>query len=321
MATITGVRVADLIKSGTEKRLTNTINYLLSTTNELVTSGLAVQGTETAALMAGGPRKGSLPFLAPLDSTQVNVSTDDITEDGDVGKMTADEFSVLRQDLNYGWGYADLTRMITQFDVRGGIGAGIAQYWNDVTKARAISALKGALAAGGADLTSGVNTADIGLAAIVKAAATADVYADRFDILIVSPVTKAKLQMADQNQFVPASKTDIGLDTYAGKYKVVVSNAFGDGVSVLARSGALAYAVGTVPYEIAEEVERLANKGKGGGAEILHSRRSMVAHPQGFNYGGTVAPAKADLEDASKWSLAVPAVQVPFRKIVHKAAY
>jgi len=315
---ITNTKILDLVPN--EKILGQTINALMAEKHELITSGLAARSPEVDAVASGGPRKASIPFLNPLSTDKVNVSTDDLTVAGDVGKITADEFDVLRHDLNYSWATADLTRMVTQYNAEGGISAGVAAYWNGIVSKIAALSLKGALASA-AGLTYGDGEDEFSLALVAFAAATAGLYADQFDTLIVSPLRKAKLIAGNESAFVSKSDTKATFDTWADK-KLIVSNVFGDDTTILARSGALAVGYGTVA--VPTEIERVANGGAGGGGDILHSRVSPVVHPQGFHYKGGVAPAitpatgTSPLGNAASWELAVPLPMIGFRAIKHK---
>ncbi|MDD1452645.1 hypothetical protein NHF48_019710 [Sphingomonas sp. H160509] len=273
-------------------------------------------GAEGALLMQGGARKGSLTYINPLNTDEVNVSTD-TDVDGKTGRITADEYSCVRHDLNYGWKYFDLTRMITLYDARGGIEAGIGEYWDVIGKKLGLASIKGALAAANASgLTVGDADEVFGRDLIIDATATADEFADNFDILITSSKNVAKLKK-DRANFAPG-ETGIALPTYAGM-RVVVSNMFGEDTSVIARSGALAFHVGTVPFEVPVEVQRDAAKGTGGGREILWSRRSFVVHPQGFNYVGAVALAPDAMATGSNWTMEIAPKFVGFRAIKHAA--
>lgn len=315
---ITNTTIADLVPN--EKVLGATVDALLAAKNPLITSGLAVVAPEFNNVANGGPRKSSVPFLNPLDPSNYNISSDAIGTEGNVGKMTAGEFSVLRHDLNYGFGTADLARMVTLYDAKGGIQAGLAAYWNGVFQRRAAASLLGIKAAVSA-LTVGAGDAALSIDLMIDATVDAGLYADQFDILIVSPLTKGKLQKLEKNSYVPASQTGIGFDTYAG-FKIIVDTSFGDTTSVIARSGALAFGMGTPAGMIPYEVERVANGGNGAGADILHTRKSAVLHPQGFNYNSSnVAPTEAatsgNLAHSGSWTLAVDRKMVGFRFISH----
>lgn len=332
----TNTKITDLVPS--EKVLSGLVNLILAQKNELVTSGLAARGPEVDAVASGGPRKSSLPYLNPLATDAVNVSTDDMSVEGSVGKLTGDEYTVLRNDLNYAWATADLTRLVTQYDAKGGIQAGIADYWNAIFQKYAYASIAGVKAAvdaaiaagvaGGASadvvarglematLKAGVIGTDLSMATIYNSIATSGEYADMFDTLIVSPTQYAKWQGAEANSFVPASKTETGFANYQG-FKLIRSKAFGLNTTVACRMGGLAFGTGTVDNAL--EIERKANAGNGAGGDILHSRQSFVVHPQGTNYLGSVAPTDTQLASAANWDVAVPIEQFGFRFITHKA--
>lgn len=303
--------ISDLVPS--EKVLGATIDLLMKDANELVTSGVAASGPEVEAVAGGGPRKASIPYLDPLATDEVNIGSDNITTEGQFGKLTGDEFTVLRHDLNYGWSATDLARMVTKYDAKLGIAGGIVQYWNGIYQKLATSSLKGVQAVN-VNLTYGDGSKALDGALIVDATATAEMFMDQFDTLIVSPTTKAKLRKL--SSYVTAGETNLQFDTFGG-YKLITSMAFGNTTSVVCRSGALAFGEGTPAGMVPTEVERRANSGNGQGGDILHSRRSVVLHPQGFNWTGAVGANYAALETTANWSLEVPVEQVGFRFISH----
>jgi len=309
-----GTTIASLVPS--EKLLANRVDLITRTQNLLVTSGLAVAaGYEGDALMRGGPRLGYLSYVNPLDADEVNVSTD-TDVDGKTGRITGSEYSAVRHDLNYGWKYFDLTRMLTLYDVKGGIEAGISEYWDKWGQKLGFYSIKGALASASASLVGGDATKAFTRDMIIDAQATAEEYADDFDIMLTSAKNHAKLKK-DRTNYVPGNN-DTALPDYAGM-KVVVTSMFGDDQTIIAKRGALAFHVGTVPFETPIEVSRDAQKGTGGGREILWSRRSFVVHPQGFGYVGAAGLAPDQMALANKWSLKIDPKFVGFRSIKHLA--
>ncbi|WP_343546577.1 hypothetical protein [Sphingobium yanoikuyae] len=330
---IVGTTIADLVPS--EKAMASRVDLLLPAKNPLINSGLAVGGPEVdAVLPETGSRKQGLAFIEPLDTTKVNISTDDITQDGESGKLTADEFSVIRHEQNFAWGYADLARMITAYGIEGGISAGISQYWNTRFQKTAVASIKGVLAhieaviAAGTTgtptaeqvakkdeylkLIAGANNTAFSMTNVFKAAATAEEYADMFDTAIVHPNQYAKWQSEESSSFLTPAQTGSQFASYRG-FKLIKDTSFGEQMTVFARTGGIAF--GARGNEI--ENERLANKGNGGGANLLHSRQGFVCHIQGTNYAGATAPTLDTLALAATWNLAVPAAQFGFRFIKH----
>ena len=324
---ITGTKISDLVPS--EKILGNLINLELGETNALINSRVAATGSpEIDAVASGGPRIASIPFLNPLDTTEYNVSSDDITEDGSVGKLTADEYNAVRRDLNYGWGYADLTRMATQFSASAGIVSGLAQYWSTIYNKNAVLTINAAIDAavdpenaGESLLTYNAGAVNFDHEVLIDGAAyNSEEYADQFDTVILNP---AQLVMAKKinngNAFVPADAQNRTLANFYG-FNVIVSRDVEAGSAILCRPGALAFGEGTPAAMVAIEIERLANKGNGGGAEILHSRRSLVLHPQGFGYKGPVRPLEADIANPANWEAKVAVERIGFRKVTFTGA-
>jgi hypothetical protein len=307
---IVNTKITDLVKD--EKALDVAVNLILPAKNELVNSGLTVRGPEVDAVAGGGPRKASLQYLNPLGTDEVNVSTDNILDEGNIGSMSADEYMVLRHDLNYGWGFTDLTRMVTQYDAEGGIRAGIAQYWATQYMKVLTSTLKGIKGVVGETAVTGA----FDMGAIYDEAAKTGMLQDQFNVMMVSPALYAKLQGQEQNGFIPASKTNTRIAEFQG-FNVLRTATLTADELVLGRTGAISFGEGVPAGLLTTEIERRANAANGGGADILHSRRSFVVHPQGFSYKGNI-PTKGtnvftNLEAKASWELEVPIEQVGFR--------
>ncbi len=304
-----------------EKVLGDTVDVLLKDTNRLVNSNLAATAPAVDAVANGGSRKASLKFIKALPTDIVNIGNDDINDDGEVIGTGAGEYMAIRHDLNIGIGFTDLAAAVTRWDGKGGAPAMLADYWATIYDKIAASTINGALKVNtGLTYTgaAGVPVYD----ALMLAGATAGVHADEFDTLIVDPITYAQMRIDNKNGFVPASQTVSRFDEWAG-FKLLKSKTF-TGATIMARSGALAFGVGLpVPF-IATEYERLGNKGNGQGADILHSRRSIVCQPQGFSYEGPIAPTvlkngavNPQLETAANWKMIVDDIeQIGFRKVV-----
>lgn len=306
----------------TEKVLGETVNVLLKDNNTLLTSGLAVTSPVVDAVAGGGSRVASLAYINPYPTDSVNISNDDINKDGDVIGTTAGTFMALRSDLNEGFGFTDMQAAITKWSGKGEAPAMIADYWNGVYTKMGVSSIVGALKVSTSLTYTAAACVPLYNAAML-AGATAGTHADDFDILIVHPVDYANMRIDNKIPFIPGSQTESRFDEWGG-FKLVKSKAFPAGTAVMARTGALAFGTGLpVPF-IETEYERLANRGNGGGADILHSRRSVVVQPQGFSWKGGVAPTVLKngstapaLETAANWELILSDIeQIGFRKIV-----
>lgn len=302
--------------AGSERKMEVRVNAIREASNELVQSGLTASSAEVTALASGGPRKVSLDYKKPLNADAFNVSNDDINDEGDVGKMEGGSYSAMRMDLNYAWGTTDLTQIVTQYGRQGDIYEGIAGYQNAVSKSLLASGLVGVKAklASNTAITKAVTT-DFDMAVVFDQIATAEEWSTLFNILIVSHGRYAKFQSENGGGFVAASDTKTRFDEYKGFVLLKSNKVVTDNDVIVARTGALAYGEGTAQQ--AFEVERKANGGNGGGADILHSRFSRVIHPQGMDFKGTIptsqAQVKSVLEAAASWDKVAPDAQFGFR--------
>lgn len=310
----TQTRIADLVAN--PGVLSNVVTQAFRAKNSLITSGVAVGGPEVDNLMTGGSQQQGLNFINKVDTSTFNYSSDDYDEKGAVGKITAGSYMALRHDVNWGWAYTDLVRMITKYDIRGGLVSAIPMYWSEVAENMAVASIKGILAKV-PTLTSGVTTADFNLDAAIDAAATLDDPRAQ-KTWFISRKTLAKLQKLNKNAFVTASETDLDFDQFA-RNNLIMTEAFGDDTMVIAQEGALAFGAGLVPGEVGMEIARDANAGNGGGGEILRTRLSVVVAPQGFSYTGPVKPGVSGLATAANWNQVADTPLIGFRAIKFKA--
>jgi len=315
---ITNTTIAGL--AGSERKLEVKVNAIREESNELVQSGLTTTSEEVQALANGGPRKVSLDYVKPLSADVFNVSNDDINDEGDVGKQEGGTFSAMRLDLNYAIGTTDLTQIVTQYGKQGDIASGFAGYQNAVSKSLLSSSLVGVRAALAANtaITKVVET-DWDMAVIYDIIATGEEWSSLFNGMIVSHGRYAKLQAANTG-FVAKSDVNTRFAQYQG-FNLLKSNILTDDDAILFRTGALGYGEGTAQQ--AFEVERKANGGNGGGADIIHTRFSRVIHPLGMDYKGAIpvsqAEVKAKLEAAASWTKVAPDAQFGFRFVTFGA--
>ncbi len=307
-------RIADLVPN--PGVLSNVVTKTFRANNALVSSGVATTGPEVDLLMTGGSFIQGLNFINKVDSSTFNYSSDDFDEKGAVGKISAAGYMAVRHDINWGWAYTDLVRLVTKYDVKGGLVSAIPLYWSEVAENLAVASIKGALAKA-TSLVSGVTTADFSLDTVIDAAATMDDPRAKKTIML-SRKTLAKLQKLNKNAYVPAAETNLGFASFAG-YGLLMTEAFGDDTIVVAQDGALAFGSGLVTGTIGMEVKRDSDAGNGGGGEILRTRQSMVVAPQGFSYIGAAKPGLTGLATAANWNMVADIKDVGFRAIKFKA--
>lgn len=306
-------RIEDLV--GTDAgALSNLVTKSFAVNNSLVTSGVAVTGPEADILMQGGSAIQKMNHLNKVDTSVFNYSSDNFDEKGATGKITASPYFALRHDMNWGWTYTDLLKIITKFDVKTrALPNAIPLFWSEVAENLAIASMKGALGAeAGLTIGDGTDAFDVDL--LIDAAATLQNPQSNKSIYC-SRKTLAKMQKQNKNAYVPAAETNLGFATFAD-HRLVITEAFGDGEAVTAEDGAFAFSAGLVPGEIGMEYDRDPNAGNGGGGEILRTRMSMVVAPQGFSYVGEEKPGVAGLALNTNWLLAAEDIKdVGFRSV------
>lgn len=297
--------------------LSNVVLAKYRTKNSLITSGVAVTGPEVDILMQGGSQIQGLNFINKVDTSAFNYSSDDFDVKGPTGNIAATPYMALRHDLNFGWAYTDLVKIITKYDVQGGISAAIPMYWSEVGERLAVASMKGAIAKTAA-LSVGANTDAWALNNVIDACATMDDPQSN-KTLFVSRKTLAKMQKMNANAYVPTAETNLGFASFAG-YNLIVTESFGDNLTVIAQDGALAFGAGLVPGTVGMEICRDGNAGNGGGGSILRARLSVVVAPQGFSYVGAAKPGETALATAANWVQTVTDnALIGFRAVKHAA--
>lgn len=313
--------ISDIV--GTNPRLVGQlVANRIGVTNALLNSGVAIGGPEVDAVAGGGSVNATLPYMKPLNAGDYNVSNDDFTVKGTSYKAEAAAFMVARHAINKPFTYTDLVRQITGYDARGGIVGLLSDGWNATFQSVIVNSLIGALDGETAlEIGDGSDAFSINLVSEAKAAA-GDL-GSVMRTLLVSHATRSKMEIeVASGQFAAANNTSIFFDTWRG-YKVVAMSGLAADESILCADGSIAFAQVSPTGEQTLELARDPLAGNGAGGEILVSRRSFVAHPQGFNYvpqaGEATAVNTKLMNAAGRWNKALPDADIPFRVIKHLA--
>lgn len=318
---ITNTQITDLIASYTERELGQLIAKFARDRSKLMKSGLAVSSNEVDKLRTGNVT-GSITHINPLALTNYNVGSQDITQMGDVGKLSATTYVAQRHILNAAVGSADLVKMSTGFNDELTIEELFAEQQAGIDQAIAVASLKGVIAVAGAGVKYTLASGSEGYnAGVIKATASAEEFATQFNVAFVSSTVLAALRTASLvgnsgNNFVYARESGDGYDYWNG-IRLIPTQAFGADM-VLARAGLFAYASGEdVDADKGFEVERVANGGRGQGGTIYHNRWSSVLHPQGFSFKGTagIATPETHLATAGAWTKIASDAEIAFRVI------
>lgn len=316
-------RISDLVSN--PGVLANLVTQNFRYNNSLIASGVAVTGPEVDLLMTGGSQIQRLNYINKVDTSKYNHSSDDYDAKGETGKITATPYDALRQDLNWGWTATDLLKIITKYDANGHAITAIPKYWSEVLENIATASMLGCLR-DDADLIIGDDNDAFDVDAWIDAAAGFDDPRAQLTAFVTRK-SFAKLKKLQRNDFVPPSLANFNIAQFEG-VNIIVTEAFGPNMTVLATAGSLAFGAGQVPGQIAGETKRDSDAGNGGGGEVYRTRLSMVAAPQGFSYTGAVKPNLEDIGDTNyatsltnplNWTKKASDDLVGFRGIMHAA--
>jgi hypothetical protein len=130
-------------------------------------------------------------------------------------------------------------------------------------------------------------------------------------VIIMHSIVRKQLELDEPNNFIPASATNIGFDTYLGM--VIIED---DGITVN-QDGASdtgkysTFLFGSDVFQYADykgwetlEWDRDITSGNGTGSDFLVSRSRFLCHPQGFDLLDSTnydLPSDADYATAGNW--------------------
>ena len=291
------------------------INQATVEKNNLVSSGVITTNALYSQRAAAEGQLTTIPFFNPLADDEADLASDDFTDVVGVGQITMGEMAVIRHLRSKTYGAMDVASTISGNDVVGAIADRFGDYWStDLTK-HAMAILTG-IAALNTGITAGDGTGVLDVPLLVDAAQTHGDAKDKFKTLVVHSAVHAVMQKSEGNAFVPASKTGIGFDTYAG-YKLVINdrmpNSAGVYTSALLADGA--FAMGRAVPKKAVEFTREALVGGGSGADVITTRSQYILAPAGHKFVGDLAklsPSNAEQASASDWERKFEVKNLPF---------
>lgn len=225
-----------------------------------------------------------------------------------------------------GWGILNLTNGTTGARAVNAVLGNLGGYWGrDLDKA-AMAVLRGSVSANlagtalaGETLVNDI-TSETGDAAVFNK----DLFYDTLALLgdaskdATHFVAHSDLihyfRKTEDNDFVPASKTDIKMDTYKGKIVVetdtMVGDAAGEYLATFIRPGEAIYGRGnylTATGEPALATTKDELAGNGGGSTTIVSREQYCVGMNSFSFNGTAVagahPTNAELADPDNWSV------------------
>ena len=288
-------------------------------------SGIVTRSPVLDAIASGSQGTAEISYWQDLNADEApNISNDDPSDLGEVGKATQTSMRARVLYLNKGYGVADLTAELANSEPQQHIRNRFGTYWQRQWQRYVLGAARGVIAsniandAGDMIVDSG---ATITANAFQDAAFTAGDAADQFSAIGVHSVVMNQMVKQDLIEYLRDSAGKIILATYLGKPVFMDDSlTYGAGryLSVFFGQGAFGYGEGSPKVPV--EVDRNPAGGNGGGAEVLWERKTYILQPAGFSWKGSEAqnlsPTAAQYATAANWERVFDRKQVPFAAVI-----
>ncbi len=308
-------------------------------------SGILVQNNDMSQLLASPSNTFTIPWWVDLDaSIESNYSNDVYTDIATPLSVATSSMQARAAYLNEGWAAMNLVKNITNQDPLEYVGSRLLSYWQRVAQRRTIATAIGLyndnVAGNGGDMVVDAG-GQISAAAIIRARSTMGDYGgDSLGVIAMHSAVHAELQILNLIDFTPIADQIPEFGRYQGM-RVVVDDGMpviaGAGevpskyLSIIFRPGAIGYAEQQPAGEDGLEYVREPERGNGGGAETLWTRRNFVIHPLGYAFtsatitgnGTETRPASAswsDLALATNWTRKLDRKQVPIAFVLSSVA-
>ena len=306
-------------------------------------SGILTNNNDMSTLLASPTNTFTIPWWVDLDaSIESNYSNDVYTDIAVPLSVTSASMQARAAYLNEGWNAMSLVKNITKQDPLEFVANRLTSYWQRVAQRRAIATVIGVyndnVASNGGDMVVDAG-GTISAASIIRAKATMGDYTGQLgglSVIVMHSAVHTELQILNLIDFTPLADQIPEFGRFQGM-RVVVDDSMpviGTGadakyLSVIFGPGALGYAEQQPDNDIryVEEEER----GNGGGAETLWTRRNFVIHPLGYSFLSatitgtptTTRPVSANWSDlalATNWERKFSRKQVPLAFVTSTVA-
>lgn len=295
--------------------------------NVFLRSGVMVPSEVLSSMASVGGRIGELPFHAPLTAGEPDYASDDPTEFATPDKITTKKQIYRLASMHKSWSTMNLSRELALMDPLGAITTKIGGWWSTALQNRVLASARGILADNIAndssdmvvdisnDSANAVADAErISAEAVLNAKQTMGDHAGALTTIAMHSTLYTRLQLQNLIDYIPTARAEVRIPTYLD-YMVVVD----DGMPVITGVNRLkfitmlfaggAFDNGSGRLTIPSEIERIANAGNGGGQDVIHTRRSEIIHPYGFQFTSSSVAAEsatlAELLTAANWDRVV----------------
>jgi len=296
-------------------------------------SGILTTNSDMTQLLASPSNTFTIPWWVDLDaSIESNYSNDVYTDIAVPLSVTSAFMQARAAYLNEGWNAMSLVKNITKQDPLEFVAGRLLSYWQKVAQRRAIATVVGIyndnVAANDGDMVVDAGGI-ISAASIIRAKATMGDYSGQLgglSVIAMHSAVQTELQILNLIDFTPLADQIPEFGRFQGMRVVVddsmpvIAGTPNKYLSVIFGPGAIGYAEQQPENDLGYQVEE--ERGNGGGAETLWTRRNFVVHPLGFSFDGvtitgtptTTRPISANWSDlalAANWTRKFDRKQVP----------
>jgi hypothetical protein len=301
---------------------------LTTVKSAFVQSGVLAGNPLFDQFLAGGGVTFNMPFWNDLADTEANVSKDTVADViggtlsvGDsvpLAISTGKEIAI-RMSRNQSWSAADLAGDLAGSDPMTAMANRVADYWTRQLQLSVLAAIKGILvdnvANDSGDMVNDIHTASsvtdanrFSAEAFLDTVQTMGDRGEELAAVAMHSVIYRRAQKLNLIDFIPDASGQIQIPTYLGRRVIVddalvgVTDTNATYVTYLFGAGAVAFAQGSPKVPV--EVTRFALAGKGGGQEVLTTRKEMLIHPRGFAFIGSPSddsPTNTELAASGSW--------------------
>ncbi len=278
--------------------------------NAFWNSGVIVTNPQLdARAKAGQGQTVNMPFFQAIDtSVEPNISTDDPAQVAVPQKIGAGEQVARKLMLNQHWASMDIVPSMIGEDPIRVLGNQVGDYWSNTYSKYLISSAVGVLADNIANdngdmvvEAGGPITGDV----IIDARQTKGDRKRDFTAIGMHSAIHTALEKQQLIETIRDADNNTLFEVYNGMLVVMddsLPENAGTYTSVLLGRGSWLLGTGAPKVPLAQSREELV--GNGEGEELIHSRRHLAIHPDGFSYVGTPASqsaTRAELEVATAW--------------------
>jgi len=310
-------------------------------------SGILTSNSDMSTLLAGPSNTFTIPWWVDLDaSIESNYSNDVYTDIAVPLSVSSADMSARAAYLNEGWAAMNLVKNITKQDPLEFVGRRLMSYWQRVAQRRTIATAVG-IYNDNVDANGGDMVVDAGgtitAASIIRARGTMGDYSGQMggmNVIAMHSAVHTELQILNLIDYTPIADQVPEFGRYQGMRVVVddsmpliagVDPAPDKYLSIIFGPGAIGYAEEQPAGEDGLDYERSPDRGNGGGAETLWTRRNFVTHPLGFTFERTtitgtptttrpISANWSDLALATNWTRKFDRKQVPMAFVTSNVA-